>query len=125
MPQIAVDALHDHRTRQPEERLVSGSSWQDSGLVFVSTIGTALESRNLTRHFHHVLEHADLPRIRFHDLRHTSASLLLTQGVHPRVLMEILGPSQTSLTMDTYAHVIPALEREAANRTNTVLSRTT
>jgi integrase len=63
-----------------------------------------------------------LPPMRFHDLRHACASLLLVQGVHPRVVMETLGHSQISLTMDTYSHVIPALQREAADRMEAVLA---
>lgn len=67
----------------------------------------------MVRKFKTLLKEADLPEIRFHDLRHTCASLLLVQGVHPRVVMDILGHSQISLTMDTYSHVIPSLQREA------------
>ena len=65
---------------------------------------------------------ARLPRIRFHSLRHTAASLLMAQGVHPRVVMEMLGHSTIALTMNTYSHVIPALERDAADRMNAILS---
>jgi integrase len=62
--------------------------------------------------------------MRFHDLRHGCASLLLAQGVHPRVVMEILGHSAISLTMNTYSHVSSALQREAAGRMDVVLRRT-
>lgn len=65
---------------------------------------------------------AGLPRIRFHSLRHTAASVLLAQGVHPRVVMELLGHSTMTLTMNTYSHVIPALEREAVDRMNAALT---
>ena len=68
-----------------------------------------------------VLERAGLPRKRFHDLRHTCASLLLAQGVHARVVMEILGHSQISLTMDTYSHVIPELQKAAAAQMDALL----
>jgi integrase len=67
------------------------------------------------------LRSADLPSIRFHDLRHTCASLLLAQGVHPRVIMETLGHSQISLTLDTYAHVLPTLQAEAAQKMDDLL----
>ena len=66
---------------------------------------------------------AGLPRQRFHDLRHACASLLLVQGVAPRVVMETLGHSQISLTMNTYSHVMPALGREAAERMDELLAR--
>ena len=105
-----------------EERLLAGSRWQDTGMVFTSTIGTLLEPRSVSRKFQSALERAGLPRKRFHDLRHTCASLLLVQGVHPRVVMQILGHSQIAVTMDTYSHVIDELGREAANQIDTLLA---
>jgi len=123
LPHVAVDALRAHRVRQLEERLLAGSRWHDEGLVFSTTIGTPLDGRNVTRHFQKLLLGAGLPRQRFHDLRHTCASLLLAQGVHPRVVMETLGHSQIKLTMDTYSHVIPQLQREAAGQMDALLSR--
>ena len=89
--------------------------------MFPTTIGTPMDTRNLTRHFVKALKKAGLPTKRFHDLRHTCASLLLAQGVHPRVVMETLGHSQISLTMDTYSHVLPALQREAADQMDALL----
>jgi len=74
------------------------------------------------RAFKDILAGAKLPRIRIHDLRHTCASLLLAQGVHPRVVMETLGHSQISLTLDTYSHVLPALQQEAARQIDTLLA---
>ena len=121
LPQTAVIALRKHRTRQLEERLRAGEHWQEMGLVFPSTIGTPHDARNVVRAFQKLLEQAGLPHMRFHDLRHTCASLLLAQGVHPRVVMEILGHSQISLTMDTYSHVIPSLQREAAQQMDAAL----
>ncbi len=88
----------------------------DSGLVFTSTIGTALDERNVRRSFKTLLHDAGLPNMRLHDLRHTTATLLLGQGVHPRVVMETLGHSQVSLTLDTYSHVLPSLQEEAAKQ---------
>ena len=66
---------------------------------------------------------ANLPALRFHDLRHTAASLLLAQGVSPRTIMETLGHSQISLTMDTYAHIMPTLQQDAAQQMNAILTR--
>jgi integrase len=97
MPTIVVTALKAHRTRQLEERLAAGGTWKESGLVFTSPIGTALDSRNVTREFHVLLKTAALPSIRFHDLRHVAATFLLAQGVDPRTIMETLGHSQISL----------------------------
>ena len=110
-----------HRARQLQERLLAGTKWQDTGYVFASTIGTPLDPRNVTTHFGRVLKKAGLPKKRFHDLRHTCASLLLAQGVHPRVVMEILGHSQISMTMDTYSHVIPELQDDAAAKMDALL----
>jgi len=90
--------------------------------VFVSTIGTPLDDRNVRMAFADLLKTAKLPHMRIHDLRHTCASLLLPQGVHPRVVMETLGHSQNSLTMDTYTHVMPVLHRDAAAQMDAVLA---
>jgi integrase len=97
---MAVTALRQHRVKQLEERLISGSRWQESGMVFTSTIGTPLEPRNAYRQFQKALELAHVPHARFHDLRHTCATLLLVQGVPARVVMETLGHSQISLTYE-------------------------
>jgi integrase len=115
--------LKGHRTRQLEERLAAGGTWEETGLVFTSPIGTALDSRNVTREFHVLLEAAGLPSIRFHDLRHTAATLLLAQGVDPRTIMETLGHSQISLTLNTYSHVLLALQADAAVKMNAILTR--
>lgn len=116
LPDFAITALKRQRTAQKEERLKAGSKWNDSGLVFTSSIGTPLDERNVRREFDEILKAAKLPAMRIHDLRHTCASLLLAQGVHPRVVMETLGHSQISLTRDTYSHVLPALGAEAATK---------
>jgi len=70
----------------------------------------------VTHQFHRLLERAGLPQRRFHDLRHSCATLLLAQGASPRVVMEVLGLSQIALTMNTYTHVLPELKRDAARR---------
>jgi integrase len=123
MPALLVSTLKMHRTRQREERLAAGAAWEDSGFVFTSPVGTALEQRNVTRQFHELLVAAGLPAVRFHDLRHTAATLLLAQGVDPRTIMETLGHSQISLTLNTYSHVLPSLQEEAAAKMNAILSR--
>jgi len=124
LPGVVVAALRQHRVRQLEDRLTSGAQWQDSGLVFTSKTGSPVDPRRATREFHHLLEKANLPSIRFHDLRHTAASLLLAQGVNPRTIMETLGHSQISLTLNTYSHVMPAMQRDAADRMDEVLTAT-
>lgn len=122
LPRTAHNALRAQKVRQLEERLAMGSAWEDWGLVFTSTRGRPLDSSNVTRSLRKLLQHADLPRIRFHDLRHTAATLLLARGVSPRVVMETLGHSQISLTMNTYAHVLPSMRAEAARRMDDALS---
>jgi integrase len=92
--------------------------------VFTTGIGTALDERNVRRAFKSILDAAKLPKMRIHDLRHTCASLLLAQGVHPRVVMETLGHSQISITMNTYSHVMPALGAEAAEKMHGAVTST-
>ena len=121
LPDATVEALRRHRARQQQERLLEGPRWHDTGLVFTTKIGTPFDPRNVTRHFKKILTNAGLPQKRFHDLRHTCASLLLVQGVNPRVVMEVLGHSQISLTMDTYSHVIPEVQQDAAELMNALL----
>jgi integrase len=110
----AVDALRGHRAEQLRERLLAGERWTETGLVFTTTIGTPLDGPAVTRRLQRILAGAGMRPQRFHDLRHTCASLLLLDGVHPRVVMEMLGHSQISLTMDTYTHVAPELQRAAS-----------
>jgi integrase len=116
LPHPLVFALRAHRTRQLEERLAAGSMWKGSDCVFTTECGAPIDPRNDYRAFKKLLRSAELRDARLHDLRHTAASLLLLQGVSPRVVMEVLGHTQISLTMNTYSHVVPELKREAADR---------
>lgn len=125
MPTIVVTSLKTHRTRQRAARLAAGAAWKDTGLVFTSPIGTALDPRNVTRQFRGLIAAANLPaNVRFHDLRHTAATLLLAQGVDARTIMETLGHSQISLTMNTYSHVLPVLQEAAAAKMDSILGGT-
>jgi integrase len=121
MPPMIAAALRDHRERQDRERAAAGQRWTEGGLVFTTPIGTPLDGTALTKSFHKLLETAGLPQRRFHDLRHSTATLLLVQGVSPRVVMDLLGHSQIGLTMNTYSHVIPDLRRDAAHRMQDLL----
>jgi integrase len=114
LPEVVVDALRRHRRRQLQDRLLAGARWRETGLVFTTTIGTPLDHSSVSKAFHAALTAAGVRRIRFHDLRHSCASLLLAQGVPARVVMEVLGHSTITLTMNTYSHVIPALLDDAA-----------
>jgi integrase len=123
VPPIVISALRAHRAQQAVERLAAGEDWVDLDLVFPSERGTLADGPNITHRFHKLLERAELPPMRFHDPRHACASLLLVQGVRPRVVMETLGPSQISLTMNAYSHVLPSLQREAAHRMEVILHK--
>lgn len=120
---LAAEALVRHRERQEIERDFAGHRWREHGLVFTTTIGTPLDARNVGRYLKETLAKLDLPHQRFHDLRHACASLLLGENVHPRVVMDLLGHSQISVTMNLYSHVMPAMQREAADRLDAVLGR--
>ena len=93
----------------------------NQGLIFTTRSGKPVSSRNLVRHFKLSAQAAGLPEIRFHDLRHTSATLLLAAGVHPKVVQERLGHSQIGLTLDTYSHVVPSMQVEAAQKMDDLL----
>lgn len=86
-----------------------------TGLVFRTGNGTPYSPRNVLRHFQDSLKAVGLPRIRFHDLRHTAATQLLADDVHPKIVQEMLGHSSIALTLDTYSHVLPAVRRKASN----------
>lgn len=122
MPATIVSALRDHRDTQRRERQIAGERWTDIGLVFTTPLGKPLDGTALTKEFHRHLERAGLPQRRFHDLRHSCATLLLVQGVSPRVVMDVLGHSQIALTMNTYSHVIPELRRQAAERMDELIN---
>ncbi len=107
----AVEALRSHRVRQNEERLRAGSRWQDSGLVFPNIKGTTMSGTNLLwQQFRPLLKRAGLPPIRFHDLRHTCATILLRAGKHPKYVQEMFGHANISITLDTYSHVIEGMD---------------
>lgn len=121
LPGVAVNALRQHRALQSRERLLAGDRWTETGFVFSTRTGGPLDGPSVTRVLQRLVKGAGLPVHRFHDLRHDCATLLLAQGVPMRVVMDTLGHSQISLTMDTYSHVAPAIQREAADRMDEAL----
>ncbi|MDQ2914684.1 MAG: site-specific integrase [Chloroflexota bacterium] len=122
LTRVAVAALRRHRTAQLEERLRAGAAWIDHDLVFASEVGGPLDGSNvLRRAFYPLLRRAGLPRVRFHDLRHSAATLMLSRGVPLKIVSEILGHSQISITADTYMHVTPGMQREAASALDALL----
>jgi integrase len=107
----AVEALKRHRAAQNAERLRLGGIWQDRGLVFPNHTGRFLSPYLLTDGpLKRPLERAGLPSIRFHDLRHTCATILLSRGVHAKLVQELLGHATISITLDTYSHVLPGMD---------------
>ena len=116
LPEMAITALRQHRERMLAEGITT--EW-----VFSDTLGGSLRQTNVRRRsFEPLLARAKLPKIRFHDLRHTAATLLLQQGVHPKIVQERLGHSQIAMTLDTYSHVLPSMQRAAATKLDELFS---
>lgn len=110
----AIEALRRHRALQVEEQLRVGPAWSDWDLVFCNTVGNPLDGgKVLYRGLRPLLKQAWLPAIRFHDLRHTAATLMLLQGVHPKIVSEMLGHANISITLQRYSHVLPDMQKEA------------
>lgn len=116
LPAFVVRSLHQQQVRQKQQARWGGLKWQDRDLVFTTSVGTPIDADKVRRRFKVLLEQAGLRDMRLHDLRHSCASFLLAQGLQPRTIMELLGHSQISLTMNTYAHVMPSLMQDAAQR---------
>jgi integrase len=112
LPSTLMETLRAHKRRQTEEQLAA-PAWGGWDLVFTTPSGQPLHSKSVTKAFQAHVDAAGLPRQRFHDLRHACASLLMAQGVHPRVVMEVLGHATITTTMNTYTHVTEATQREA------------
>ena len=112
----AVEALDLHREAQEAEGAAAGDTWNAWDLVFCTKRGTPIRRDNLhDKHWKPLLRRSGLPDVRFHDLRHTCATLLLAKGVHPKIVSEMLGHSSIAITLDTYSHVIPGLGEVAAS----------
>jgi integrase len=119
LPRFAIEALKQHRIRQEAMRQAAGEAWEDHDYVFSTPLGTHLNpGHGVLVQLKVLLKKAGLPDVRFHDLRHSAATLLLSKGVHPKVVQEILGHSEISMTMDIYSHVLPTMQREAMDRLN-------
>jgi integrase len=99
-----------------------GEAWDERDLVFPNSVGRPLDAPNLVKYwFYPLLERAGLPRLRFHDLRHTAATLLLSRGINPKVVSEMLGHSHVSVTLGIYSHVLPHMQRQAASARDAAL----
>lgn len=119
---VAITALRRRETRQQDERALVGSAWKEEDLVFTNALGGPLRANHvLQRQFTPLLRRTGLPLIRFHDLRHTAATLMLRQGIHPKIVAEMLGHSTVSMTLDIYSHVIPDMQRGATEALDRLL----
>ncbi|KUM83147.1 MULTISPECIES: tyrosine-type recombinase/integrase [Streptomyces] len=123
LPAMCIAPLRWHRMRQVAAKQRAGESWDDGGYVFATRNGRPVEPRNVYRSFTRVAQSAGLRVIRLHDARHGTATLLTAAGVAPRVVMEILGHSQISITMDVYTHVVQDTQREAISHMDRLLKR--
>jgi integrase len=123
LPDVTVRALREHKARQNAERLAAGFHYIENGFVFAGPVGGPVDVHNLgVRNFKRILKRAGLPNIRMYDLRHTAATLLLSAGTHPKVASEMLGHSTVVLTMDTYSHVLPTMQVQAAETMERLLT---
>jgi integrase len=122
LPSGAVVALQAHTDRQGWVRKRDGARWQESGLVFTSSVGTAVSPRNVGRRFEESIVRAGVPKVRLHDLRHVNASLDLSTGTSVNAVAARLGHNDPSITLRTYAHVMPREETSAAERLGALLA---
>jgi integrase len=120
LPEVVATVLREHRAAQVTDRLAA-PAWTDDDFVFTTSVGTALEPRNVARSLHTLCDRAGVRRIRVHDLRHSAASFLLLQGVDMRVVMGTLGHSRQATTSDLYTHLLEPLQRAAADRMDALL----
>jgi integrase len=120
---FALESLNQHRLRQVEIRLKAGELWQEHDYVFYTLVCMHLRPMNVVDEFKKLLKKAELPDIRFHDLRHSAATLLLSLGVHPKVVQELLGHTQISMTLDIYSHVLPGIWQDTVSKLNPLLMR--
>jgi integrase len=103
---VAIDAIRRHKIAQNAERLRLGEAWEDNDFVFANEVGRPVSASNLrARSFIPLLKKAHVPTVRFHDLRHTAATLMLEKNVHPKIVSAMLGHSSIAITLDTYSHV--------------------
>ena len=112
LPSFVLQLLKEHRIRQKEARLKAGASWQDRNLVFCNRRGGFLQPDILLRQFHKLLDEAELPRMRFHDLRHSAATILIAMKVPLKVIQELLGHSSVIITLNVYGHVLASMQDE-------------
>jgi integrase len=113
---VVVRALKEHQMRQEEARVKMGARWQEHGLIFCNIYGSYFNPGHVWYLFKKLLKAAGLPNVRFHDLRHSVATVLLAAGVDLKVISELLGHSSVAITADIYAHVLPEMQQEVVRK---------
>jgi integrase len=122
MPESLLRDLQKHKIRQAETMLRLGAEYERNNLVFATDEGKPIRYGNLTkRYFHKILEKAGLKGFRLYDLRHSTATLLLSEGINPKIVSERLGHASIVLTLDTYSHVLPDMQKEATSKLGKML----
>lgn len=116
LPHFLIDLLKRHRAQQLEARWKAGATWHEQDIVFPTNVGTFMYPTLLSELFQRLLKDASLPHMRFHGLRHSTATILLAQGVDARVVQELLGHSHVSITLGIYGHVLPSMHEGAINK---------
>ena len=120
--EASLQALRQQVERQRIEKELAGERWKENGLIFASSVGTPTDLRNLLREFKEALVKAGLPDIRFHDLRHTAASIMLKHNIPVFTVSRVLGHAKPSITLDIYAHMIPGMQDEVARLMDEVIT---
>ena len=118
---MSVEALRLHRIKQAEFYLSLGVGWNEQGLVCMKMAGEPINPNTLTSGFANFVKALEIPKVRFHDLRHTHATQLLKEGIHPKVAQERLGHATIAVTLDLYSHVMPGMQEDAALRVDNAL----
>lgn len=113
---FVIEALQQHRVRQVEARLKAGPAWEEHDIVFCNIYGRFLNTHSLCVLFSSLLKKAGVPHMRFHDLRHSAATILLAMGVPAKMVQELLGHSNITITLNVYGHVLSSMQQEAMDK---------
>ena len=123
LPVVAIEALKGHCVNQEKVRMKAGEKWNERGIVFTNKYGGFLRPDTVLDTLHQLLKDAGLPPMRFHDLRHSAATILFVAGVNPKVIQELLGHAKISMTLEVYSHVLPSMQQEAASKMDEVFKK--
>ena len=116
LPEFFIDMLKAHKVKQEERRIKVGEAWEGRDLVFPDLTGGYLNPIHVLRMFKKILERAELPHMHFHDLRHSAATILISMGINPKVIQELLGHSDISITLGIYGHLFPSMQKEIVDK---------